>query len=72
MSEEFEPGLQVTVTIKHGGGYEDPWTVVKGPRDEVAEFIGLKPGAKLSDFNAQVPKVSDHAHKLYRETNPKA
>jgi hypothetical protein len=46
--------------------------VVKGPRDEVAEFIGLKPGAKLSDFNAQVPKVSDHAHKLYRETNPKA
>lgn len=66
------PGLEVSVTVKYGPEYDAPWLVVRGPRDEVAEFVGLEPGAKLSAFNAQVPKVSDHAHTKYQETNPKA
>lgn len=66
-----ENKLEVSVTLKAGTGYDAPWIVAKGPRDEVAAFIGLEAGAKLSAFNAQVPKLAKHFHDKAEEVNPK-
>lgn len=58
-------GLTISITVKYGPGFDAPWLVARGPRDDVADFIGLPPGSKLSDFNTRVPLVADHAHKQY-------
>lgn len=78
MTSPFDPepdvqdnGLEVSITLKAGSGYDAPWIVAKGPRDEVARFIGLEAGAKLSAFNAQVPHLAKHFREQAEAVLPK-
>lgn len=55
-----QQGAVVSVTFKAHGGYDAPWTVIRGSLSGVAQAIAAEDNGKLSAIMKQVAKVDTY------------
>lgn len=58
-------GVEVSLTFKAHGGYDAPWTVVKGAISDVAKAIAAEDNGKVSSILKQVAEVDKYNKGLY-------